>query len=159
MPEPQGDATLDAMNQFRRLLTAAPLVLLVSCHLVDQRDFDASAGRRPVPPPAKAGKPVQGPMPLITVTYTTPEPDYAESLAASVKRALALKPNVLFMVQTFVPLAATPAAQAAALQQGASAGREIGDSIIADGADLGQIELSVHGDPGVHVQEVRVYVH
>ncbi len=147
------------MNQLRRLLTAAPLVLLASCHLIDQRDFNPDAGRKPVPPPVKAGKLVPGPAPLITITYATPEPDYAESLAAAVKRALAVKPNVLFTVQTLVPLAATPAAQAAALQQGAAAGREIGDSIIADGADQGQIELTVRGDASAHVQDVRVFVH
>jgi hypothetical protein len=147
------------MIKFSRLLAAAPLVLLAACHLIDQRDFDPNAGRKPVPPAAKPGKFVPGPAPLITITYTTPAPDYAAALADAVKRAMAVKPNVLFSIQTLVPLAATPAAQATALQTGAAAGREIGDAIIADGADPGQIELTVRGDPSLHDQEVRVYVH
>jgi hypothetical protein len=147
------------MIKFSRLLIVAPLVLLAACHLVDQRDFDPNAGRKPVPPAAKPGKSVPGPAPLITITYTTPEPDYSAGLADAVKRALAVKPNVLFSVQTLVPLAATPGGQAASLQTGAAAGREIGDAIVADGADQGQIELTVRGDPSVHSQEVRVFVH
>ena len=147
------------MTPIRRLLIAAPLVLLASCHLVDQRDFNANAGRRPMPPPGKPMKAIAGPAPLVTIAYTTPEPDYAAELEVAVKRALAVKSNVLFTVQTMVPLAATPAEQATALQTAAAAGREIGDAIIADGADQGQIELTVRGDPSVHVQEVRVFVH
>ena len=150
------------MMQHRRLLAAVLAVPLLgglaACHLVDQRDFNKNAQRKPVPPPGKAMK-FTGPAPLITIDYTTPEPNYAAELTVAVKHALALKPNVLFTVQAMVPLAATPDEQAAALQTAAAAGREIGDAIVANGADQGQIELTVRGDPSLHVQEVRVFVH
>jgi hypothetical protein len=144
-------------------LTAALLVVpllatLPSCKLIDQRTFDPTAGTKPVPPPPPAGKPA-GPGALVTIVYTQPEPNYADELAVAVKRALAVKPNVLFTVQTIVPQAATPAAQATALLAAAGAGREIGEAIIADGADQGQIELTVRADAAAHVQEVRVFVH
>ena len=138
-------------------LTAA-LLTLASCHLVDQRDFNPNAGKKPVP---KAGPvlPFAGPKPLVTIDYTTPDPDYAAELSVAVKRALAVKPNVLFSVNVLVPLAATPEAQAAALQEAAATGREIGEAIVANGADEGQVELTVRGDPAVKVREVRVFVH
>jgi hypothetical protein len=151
------------MTQPRRLFAATLLALpmlgaLPSCHLIDQRSFDKNAGVKPVPPPGPVVKSTAV-APLVTIAYTTPDPDYASELTVAVKRALALKPNVLFSVQSFVPLAATPAAQATALQAAAAAGREIAEAIIADGADQGQIEHTVRADPSLHVQEVRVFVH
>jgi hypothetical protein len=134
------------------------LLSLSGCHLLDQRDFNKNAGRKPQPPPGRVVK-MTGPVPLVTISYTTPDPAYAPELAVAVKRALSLKTNVLFTVQALVPLAATPDAQAAALQAAAASGREIGEAIIADGADPGQIELAVRGDPGVHVQQIQVFVH
>jgi len=151
------------MIQSRRFVLTALLALpalgaQTACHLIDQRSFDKTAGMKPVPPVPPPGKFV-GPHPLITITYTTPDPYYASELTVAVKRALAVKPNVLFTVQAYVPLAATVDAQASALQAAAAAGREIGDAIIADGADPGQIELTAGADPSLHVQQVRVFVH
>jgi hypothetical protein len=140
------------------LLGAAALLMLAGCHLLDQRDFNKNAGRKPQPPPGKSFT-FSGPAPLVTITYTTPDPDYAPELAVAVKRALSLKSNVLFTVQALVPLAATPDGQAAALRAAAASGREIGEAIIADGADPGQIELAVGGEPGVHTQQIQVFVH
>jgi hypothetical protein len=134
------------------------LLCLGGCHLIDQRDFDARAGRAPVLPVA----PVQvakGPQPLLRVGYDTPDPDYAPALRDAVQRALAVKPDVLFSVQTLVPLAATPDAQAALQLAAAATGREIAEAIVTDGADEGQIEQAVRGDPGVHAKEVRIFVH
>ena len=140
------------------LLALPLLAALPSCKIIDQRTFDPNAGTKPLPPPGPPAAP-HGPGPLITITYTQPEPNYASELAVAVKRALSLKSNVLFTVQAAVPLAATPAEQGVALQNAAAACREISEAIIADGADQGQIELSVRADPAVKVQEVRVFVH
>jgi hypothetical protein len=139
------------------LLLAAGLAV-TGCHLVDQRDFDAKAGYPPVLP-AVAARPVAGPQALLRISYDTPDPEYAPALSAAVRRALAVKPDVLFTVQTLVPLSPTPDAQAAALTAAAGTGREIADAIVANGADQGQIEMAVKADAAVHDKEVRVFVH
>jgi hypothetical protein len=132
--------------------------LLAGCHLVDQRDFDSRAGRPPVLPVAP-GPIVFGPKPLLRIAYDTPDPDYAPPLADAVRRAMTVKPGVLFTVQTLVPVAPSPDAQAEALRAAAATGREIADAIVTDGADPGQIELAVKADPGVKVKEVLIFVH
>jgi hypothetical protein len=133
------------------------LLSLSGCHLIDERDFNANAEKPPklpAPPPPPAG-----PGALLTLNYADGDPDYATKLAQSVQRALAVKPGVLFTVQTLVPPAATPDAQAASLTEAAGTGREIAEAIAADGADEGQIELAVRADPSVHAKQVRVFVH
>ena len=146
------------MNTFSRGLAVTLALTLAGCHLVDQRDFDPKAGRPPALPVAPA-QPSSGPKPLLRIGYENTDPDYAPALAAAVKRALTLKPDVLFTVQTLVPLEPTPDAQAASQLAAAATGREIAEAIVADGADQGQIEMTVKADPGVHVKEVRIFVH
>ena len=142
------------------LLCVSVCVLSLSaCHLVDQRDFDPRAGQPPVLPVAKAAPVALGPSALLRIGYDTPDPVYAPALAASVQRAITLKPGVLFTVQTLVPLAATPDAQAAALREAARTGREVAEAMVVDGAEQGQIEMAVRGDPGVTFKEVRIFVH
>jgi hypothetical protein len=141
----------------------APVILcffagaVAACHLIDQRDFDPHAGEKPKPPAAKPLPP--GPGALLTIKYGAGEPAYAASLRQAVQRALALKSNVLFTVQTVVPAANSPEAQAEALQEASATGREIAEAIIADGADSSQVEQTVHADGSVHAKEVRVFVH
>ncbi len=154
----RGSATLVAMTYLRPLGAAIVLIAVAGCHLVDQRDFDRNAGRKPQPPAGKFVA-VAGPAPLLTITYTTDDPPYADELAVAVKRALALKPDVLFTIQALVPLAPSPELQAAALRVAAASGHDVSEAIIADGADKGQIELAVRGDPSVHVQKIQVFVH
>ena len=81
----------------------------------------------PVPP----ALPITGPTPLVSISYTTADPPYADELANAVKRALAVKPNVFFSVQTLVPLTSSIEAQQAALSAATPTGREIGEAIIA----------------------------
>ena len=130
-----------------------------ACHLVDQRDFDARAGRKPEPPVAKSAPVKAGPGALLRIGYDTPDPFYAPALADAVRRAITLKPGVLFTVQTTVPLAATPEAQAVALEDAAKTGREVAEAMVVDGADQGQIEMAVRGDASVKFKEVQIFVH
>ena len=147
-----------AMTKPAQRATLAGLLMLSGCHLVDQRDFDPHAGAKPVPPPGKFVA-VKGPEPLLRITYDNPDPDYARPLAAAVQRALAVKPDVLFTVQTVVPAGGLPDAQAEAQRAAAATGREIAEAMTADGADQGQIELAVKGDAGLKTKEVRIFVH
>ncbi len=130
-----------------------------ACHLVDQRDFDARAGRPPALPIAAAAPAPSGPGALLRIGYETPDPVYAPALADAVHRAVTLKPGVLFTVQTLVPLAGGPDAQAAALSDAAKTGREVAEAMVVDGAEQGQIEMAVRGDASVRYKEVRIFVH
>jgi hypothetical protein len=132
----------------RRLAAFSLVFALAACHLVDQRDFDAKAGRPPVPRPAKVVPP---PPALVTISYATPNPQYREALTAVVRQALARKPDVLFTVTTVVPTA--PDAEAVAT------GRQVAQAIVDGGAEPGQVEQLVRTEPGLAAMLVRVTVH
>ena len=123
---------------------------VAGCHLVDQRDFDANAGRPPAPRAPLPGRPP--PPSLVTIRYTTPEPQYRDALAAAVARALARKRDVLFTVTSLVPADSSP-------EEAAASGREVSQAIVDDGAEPGQVEQAVRLDPAATVKEVRVTVH
>ncbi len=129
----------------------ACLALAVAgCHLVDQRDFNPSAGlppAKPAPPPAPPPPPS-----LLTIRYTTPEPQYRDALAAVVQKAIARKRDVLFTVTTIVPAGAPP-------DEAISSGREVAQAIVDDGAEAGQVEQAVRLDPAAPVKIVSVNVH
>jgi hypothetical protein len=140
-----------------RLAAAMLFGALSGCHLIDQRDFDRNAGK---PPPKPPTQPALVPPPaLVTITYDRPDPTYAQELANAVQQALARKPNVIFTVETLVPAAGPPEAQAEQARQGAESGRQVAASIVADGADQGQIEMVVRADPGRSIKQVLVLVH
>jgi hypothetical protein len=117
---------------------------------VDQRDFNPSAGlppAKPAPPPAPPPPPS-----LLTIRYTTPEPQYRDALAAVVQKAIARKRDVLFTVTTIVPAGAPP-------DEAISSGREVAQAIVDDGAEAGQVEQAVRLDPAAPVKIVSVNVH
>lgn len=131
--------------------------LLAGCHLVDQRDFNANAGRAPVPhvrAVAHAAAPA-----LVTIRYTTPDPDYQEAVAQAVHQALARKPDVLFTVTTLVPAAATADAQVSQAEAAAGSGRDVAQAIVKAGAAPGQVEQAVRMALGLDAKEVLVSVH
>ena len=130
---------------------------IAGCHLVDQRDFNANAGRPPVLPHVSAAI---APAPsLVTIRYATPDPQYREALAAAVRRALARKPDVLFTVTTSIPALSAPDQQAEQAASASSSGREVAQAIIDAGAVAGQVEQAVRVQPGLSVREVQVNVH
>ncbi len=132
-------------------------VSLASCHLVDQRDFNAHAGEKPVPHVA-AAPPARSIPALVTISYETPHPDYQAALTDAVHRALAIKPDVLFTVTTLVPKAPDTDAQADAAAAQAAAGRDVAQTIVEAGAQPGQVEQLVSVDPAESVAKVVVRV-
>lgn len=142
-------ATFPAMSASRIAACLCLAACLSGCHLVDQRDFDADAGRPPKPRALPPGRPP--PPALVTIRYTTPEPQYRDALAAVVTAALARKHDVLFTVTSVVPAAASP-------EEAAASGREVAQAIVDDGAEAGQVEQAVRLDPGVTVKVVTVNV-
>ena len=133
-------------------------LLLAGCHLVDQRDFNRNAGAKPALPAGPAVA-FHGPPALVTIRFDTPNPDYEATLADGVRRALARKHDVLFTVLTLVPAAPTPDAQVAAESEAATSGRLVAASIVADGAESGQVEQAIRSEPNLKVKEVRVLIH
>jgi len=160
LPGAVRSAWVPAMNGLRPATLGATLLAagLGGCHLIDQRDFNPNAGKPPMPKVA-AAPPSPGPAALLTISYANGDPAYAQGLSEAVTHALTAKPNVLFTVQTLVPLEGDANAQAGALQAAAGTAREVAEAIVTDGADQGQIELAVRADPGVKAKEVRVFVH
>jgi ABC-type glycerol-3-phosphate transport system substrate-binding protein len=132
--------------------------IAAGCHLVDQRDFDASAGRPPVPLHVATPPPAQTHA-LVTIRYATPNPQYREAVANAVQRALARKPDVLFTVTTLVPAQPGTDVQADQAALAAGSGREVAQAIVDAGAAAGQVEQVVRLQPGLPVREVQVTVH
>jgi len=130
---------------------------LPACHLVDQRDFNAAAGQKPVRRvvAAKAVPPVPA---LVTIRYTQPNPPYHEALTDAVHAALARKPDVLFTVATIVPQAQSPVASADLGAEAAASGREVAQTIVNAGAAPAQVEQIVSIDPSAAYREVVVRV-
>ena len=131
------------------------LLLLGGCTLVDQRTFNPHAGelaKAPLPAgPAPA-------LPLVTVDFARPNPDYAAALQQAVNQALALKPNVQFDVVTMVPATGTPAEQVAAATGLTPDARQIARDINQDGVDDDNIHLSARADVAVATRQVQVFV-
>lgn len=144
------------MTLLRPLALILP-VCLAGCTLVDQRTFDAKAGHRPVPP-VVAGPAVRAAAALVTIRYTTPDPEYHAVLENAVHRALARKPDALFSVATLVPPSGNADQAADAAENAAASGREVAQAIVAAGAAPGQVEQLVDIDPSLRVREVVVKV-
>ncbi|WP_342629087.1 hypothetical protein AAC691_04510 [Nguyenibacter vanlangensis] len=140
-------------------VSAAGILCLASCNLVDQRTFDPRASRPPVPhyPPSRPPPPPVPP--LVQIGLGTPAERWQPALKDAVARALARKPNVLFVVTIIVPAGPTPGAEGAALTRAMAAdGRAVAAAIVADGARPAQVEMSAMSDSTVTAGAVRVYV-
>ena len=147
-----------------RCLTGGILLggfLLAGCKLVDQRSFDRSAGRAPVPPVQKQVAHAVVPIPPLLVVHAgQADEDWQPDLRQAVAEALARKPNVLFTVESVAPAAASPAAQAALMRTATTLdGVPVAQAIATDGAQPAQVEMTAMSDPAAHAPEVRVYVH
>lgn len=153
-------SSCNARSSARSVSVLLCCALLSGCTLIDQRTFDRSADRAPVPrvhaPVAQGPAPVP---PLFIVHAGLADADWQPDLRDAAREALARKPNALFTVQSVVPVAASPAAEAAALQ-GATAGigRSVADALGVDGAPPAQIQMSAATDPAIKSPEVRIFV-
>lgn len=132
---------------------------LAGCNLVDQRTFDPRASRPPVPhypPPPPAPRPVP---PLVDIRAGTPGSAWRPALQGAVTRALARKPNVLFMVRVLVPAGPTPEQEAQAMRHAvATDGQAVAAAIVAAGARPEQVEMAAMSDSSMTTAAVRVYV-
>ncbi|AOX20997.1 hypothetical protein [Kozakia baliensis] len=148
-----------------RLVSAAGMGVLAlslglsGCAPPGQRLFNPNAGRPPKPyiPPALPAKPA--PAPFVQVVSGTPEADWRPAIIQVAKRALARKPNVLFIVSVLSPRVDSPAGQVEALTHLTQTdGRAIGDALIAAGAVPEQVQIEARTEQGIASPRTRIDV-
>jgi hypothetical protein len=123
-------------------------LLLAGCKLIDQTTFAPS----PEEPAARADAPKADPRtPLITIGYTTPDPNYQEILRYAVRAAETRVPGVQYDVLATLPAGADSAA-------GQQRAAEVMRDIMAQGVPASRIHLGLRTAPAGGAQEVRVYV-
>ena len=138
------------------LLLLGSTATLGGCKLVDQRMFVADADKPPKPklPPALPPPPSSA---LVVIAFPSVE-DWQGTVGAAVGLARSRKPDVLFTVEAAVPRRGTPGEQTDALANAVEDARAVATTIVADGADRSQVELTGATDPLVKREEVRIYV-
>lgn len=141
--------------------TAATLLLLGGCKLVDQTTFNPEAGRPPAvaarpTPPAPAPPALSGPTPLLTVRGEAAPFD--DAVRDAVTAARAVRRDVAFDVITVVAADGTPGEQAARARDGAEGAVQVAALIVAQGVPSGRVRLGARTERGITEREVRVYV-
>lgn len=134
-------------------------LVLSGCDLLDQRTFNPRASRPPkvyIPPPPPGPPPIP---PLIDLVAGTPKQEWIGPVHDVVRKALARKPNILFLVQALAPPGADDAATRDKLSHLVGVeGQAIADEIVAAGAAPNQVEMSAMPDSTVTEPRIRVYV-
>jgi hypothetical protein len=127
-------------------------LLLAGCALVDQNTF-APAPEAKAQPAAQRAAPVKldARIPLVTIDFSGPPPDYATMLGYAVRAAGARDREVQYDVVAVLP----DAANAGQGQQDAAA---VMRSIMRAGVPAAHIHLGLRADPALPGPEVRVYV-
>jgi hypothetical protein len=127
------------------------LLSFTGCTLIDQRTFAPSpeAKAEPAPPPAPVT--LDKRVPLVTIDYTIPSPNYVELLHYAVQAAEARDADVEYDVVSVLK----DTSQVAAGQE-----RAIGvmRAIMRDHVPATRIHLVVRTDPALAASQVRVYV-
>ncbi len=128
-------------------------LLLAGCALVDQKTFAPA-------PEAKADSTVAQPaapvkldprLPLVTVDFSGPPPQYEEVLRIAVRAAEMRDRDVQFDVVAMLPNAADAA-------QGQRDAAAVMRSIMLTGVPAARVHLGLRADPTLSGREVRVYV-
>jgi hypothetical protein len=136
----------------RATLVTLGMLALTGCKLVDQTTFAPSPEAAPTGAASQAKFATLDPRsPLVTIGYSTPNPDYADVLRYAVGAAERRAPGVQYDV-----IGLLPAGGDAALLQ--SRTESVMRDVIAQGVPASRIHLSLRGVPAGTPQEVRVYV-
>ncbi|CAI3956396.1 unnamed protein product [Commensalibacter communis] len=141
------------------ILSTSCLLMLGACQLIDQRTFNPSAGRKPIPyvPPAPPAPPP--PAPPIEIVQGTPSEQWAKPLISLVKDALQRKSDAMFIVTILTPISQSPDAQQEqmqkTIQQNAA---DIANAIVKAGARPEQIHMIAKADGSVQKNVVQVTI-
>ncbi len=127
------------------------LLSFTGCTLIDQRTFapapEAKAQPAPPPPPVV----LDGRVPLVTIDYTVPSPNYAELLHYAVRAAENRDAEVEYDVVSVLK----DTAESAAGQEHAAG---VMRAIMRDRVPPSRIHLALRTDPALEASQVRVYV-
>ena len=127
-------------------------LLVAGCTLVDQKTFapapeaKAQAAATPAPPPK-----VDARLPLVTIDFSGPPPQYEELLRYAVRAAELRNRDVQYDIVAMLP---KPADAAQGQQDAATVMR----SIMLAGVPADRIHLGLQDDSTLSGREVRVYV-
>jgi hypothetical protein len=131
-----------------------PVVLAMlsftGCALIDQRTFAPSpeAKAQPAPQPPVV---LDARIPLVTIDYTVPSPDYGELLHAAVRAAEARDTDVQYDVVSVMK-------DTSDIATGQDRATGVMRAIMRDQVPPGRIHLAVRTDPALAASQVRVYV-
>ncbi len=145
----------------RRLFIAlAAGAALSGCTLIDQTTFAPSPEPKPAAPATPVvSTPVDPRVPLVTIRYDVPNPNYRDLLTYALKQAAARRPGSDFDVVASVPATGPIADQtAAAGRAAATQGTDVAHTMVALGVAATRIHLGARAVPGLTATEVRVYV-
>ena len=148
------------MTRRRAAMMAALTVLLSACKLIDQNTFAPSPEAPPktTPPPAPPPNLADKRIPLVTIGFAKPNPDYKNLLAYAVHEAEARRPDVAFDVVSVVPASGDTVAQSLDASRGATDAGQIMQAMMGLGVPDTRIHLGARAEPGLTERQVRVYI-
>lgn len=128
-------------------------LLLAGCALVDQNTFAPApeAKAQPAAPSAAPAR-LEQRIPLVSIDFSGPPPDYATMLNYAVRAATTRDRDVQFDVVALVP-------QASDLVRGQRDAGAVMRSIMVAGVPAARIHLALRADPTLTGRQVQVYVH
>jgi hypothetical protein len=127
------------------------LFLLAGCKLIDQTTFAPAPEAPPPAPPPPRHVSVDPRIPLVTIDFSQPNPDYRGPLGYAVHAAETRNPNVRFDVTSVINKPEDAA-------QGQSEAAAVMQAIAANGVPASRIHLGLISDPSQTSRQVRVYV-
>ena len=128
---------------------------LTGCKLIDQTTFAPA----PEAVPVQVTLPHADPrVPLVTIGFDQPNPQYQGMLGYAVHAAEARDTGVQYDVVAVVPAKGAPAQQVQAAGAAQGDAIEIMKAIMALGVPAARIHLGVRSDPRIDANQVRVYV-
>jgi hypothetical protein len=129
---------------------------LTGCKLVDQRTFEPAASG---PAAAALTRPDLPPLPLVTISFATPDIDWRPTLLEAVLAAQSRKADAAFEVVTPIPTAANQDVQDKYSAQGQLDGQLVARELQNDGVPADHVSVRFQGDQGAPGREVRVFAH
>ncbi len=135
----------------RRVAILLAMLGFAGCTLIDQRTFAPSPEAKAQPAPPLPTVPVDERIPLVTIDYTVPSPDYAELLHYAVRAAEARDSDVQYDVIAVMKDLSDAA-------QGQEQATGVMRAIMRDRVPATRIHLALRSDPNLAANQVRVYV-
>jgi hypothetical protein len=138
-----------------------PLLLLAlalpGCKLIDQRTFRPDPVLPDTTNLASAIAPERR-IPLVTIRYDTPDPDYGTTVGQAVRAVEAAKPETSYDIVAAVPQRLDQSAQAEETATGNDDAAGVMRALMEDGIPAARLHLALRVDPALSVREVRIYL-